>query len=191
VPVGAGSFGWEIVGFARNVSNLIDYVYDPVQDLDQISNVPGKVKVRGGQAVLSADAGNGLTGRLSFTRNSSEDPDGEQVARIPKSVVQAGLDYAQPGGRWGGGLTVNYVGDVNTTVGGSAVNYGNYTVLDLGGRYFFDDARHHRLGLRFENAFDKEYGRPSRGFRDSDGSGYTVINVGTPRTWAMNYTYSF
>jgi hypothetical protein len=42
MPVGAGSFNWEVIGFARNVTDLIDYVYDPVQDLDQISNVPGK-----------------------------------------------------------------------------------------------------------------------------------------------------
>jgi hypothetical protein len=42
VPTGAGSFSCELIGFARNVTDLIDYVYDPVQDLDQISNVPGK-----------------------------------------------------------------------------------------------------------------------------------------------------
>lgn len=191
VPVGAGSFNWEVIGFARNVSNLIDYVYDPVQDLDQISNVPGKVKVRGGQAVLSAQAGNGLSGRLSFTRNDSQDPDGEQISRIPKSVVQAGLDYAQPGGRWGAGMVVNHVGDVRTNVGSQSMAYGDYTVLDLSGRYYLDEARHHRIGLRLENAFDEEYGRPQRAFRDSDNSGYGVLAVGTPRTWTVNYTYSY
>jgi vitamin B12 transporter len=191
VPVGAGSFNWEIVGFARNVTNLIDYVYDPVQDLDQISNVPGKVKVRGAQAVLSAQAGNGFSGRLSFTRNQSEDPDGQQISRVPKSVMQVGLDYAQPGGRWGAGLVLNHVGDVRTSVGDDLVAYGDYTIVDVTTRYYFDDARHHRVGLRLENAFDEEYGRPQRGRLDSDDSGFTALAVGTPRSWTMNYTYSF
>jgi vitamin B12 transporter len=191
VPMGAGSFNWEVVGFARDVSNLIDYVYDPVQDLDQISNVPGKVKVRGAQAVLSAQAGNGVSGRLSFTRNNSEDPDGQQISRVPKSVVQASLDYAAPVGRWGAGLVVNRVGDVRTSIGSSSMAYGNYTVLDVGGRYYLDEAKHHRLGLRLENAFNEEYGRPQLGRRDVDNSSYPAINVGTPRTWTVNYTYSY
>ena len=191
VPMGQGSLNWEVIGFARNVTDLIDSVYDPVQDLDQISNVPGKVKVRGAQAVLSATVGNGLTARLSFTRNNSKDPEGQQISRVPKSVVQAGLDYAQPGGRWGAGATLNQVGDIDTVIGDDRFAYGNYSVLDLNGRYFFDDAHHHRVGVRLENAFDKEYGRPQRGRRDIDNSGYPAVNVGTPRTWALNYTYSF
>lgn len=191
VPMGAGAFNWEIVGFARNVTNLIDYVFDPVQDLDQISNVPGTVKVRGGQAVLSVEAGNGLSGRLSFTRNNSEDPEGQQISRIPKSVVQAGLDYAQPGGRWGAGVVLNHIGDVRTSVGGARVAYGDYAVVDLTARYYIGDAKRHRVGARLENALDEEYGRAQRGFRDSDDSGYTVLAVGTPRLWTLNYTYSF
>jgi vitamin B12 transporter len=191
VPMGAGSFGWELIGFARNVTNLIDYVYDPVQDLDQISNVPGKVKVRGVQAVLNASVGNGLVGHLSFTRNNSEDPSGQQISRVPKSVLQGGLDYMQPGGRWGGGMAFNQIGDISTAIGTSKVPYGHYGFIDLNGRYFLDDARHHRLGLRLENVFDKEYGRPQTGRRDLDDSSYPVINLGTPRTLTASYTYSF
>ncbi len=51
--------------------------------------------------------------------------------------------------------------------------------------------KHHRVGLRLENAFDEEYGRPKRGFRDSDDSGFTALEVGTPRTWSVNYTYRY
>jgi vitamin B12 transporter len=191
MPAGSGAINWELVGFARDVTNLIDYVYDPVQDLDQISNVPGKVKVRGGQAVLSAQAGNGVSGRLSYTRNSSEGVDGEQIARIPKSVVQAGLQYAQPAGRFGAGLVVNHVGDVYATANSTLLNYGDYTVLDLSARYFLDDAKHHRLGVRLENAFDEEYGRPQTGRRDADNSAYAAMNVGTPRLWTMSYTFTY
>lgn len=191
VPVGAGSFNWEVIGFARNVTNLIDYVYDPVDDLDQISNVPGKVKVRGGQVVLSASAGNGFSGRLSFTRNNSEDPDGEQISRIPESMVQASLDYARPGGRWDAGLVFNHVGNIHAAIGADSIGYGNYSVFDVNGRYYVDEAKHHRLGLRLENVFDKEYGRPQTGRRDLDNSSYPVINLGTPRTLTASYTYSF
>ncbi len=65
----------------------------------------------------------------------------------------------------GARAAVNHVGDVRTTIGPDLVSYGNYTVVDLGGRYYFDDAKHHRVGVRLENALDEEYGRPQRAFR--------------------------
>ncbi|MEJ1964841.1 MAG: TonB-dependent receptor [Gammaproteobacteria bacterium] len=187
VPAGAGAFTWEVVGFARDVTNLIDYVTNEEEGFDQIMNVPGKVKVRGGQALFTAKAGNGFGGRLSFTRNNSHDPEGEQISRIPKSVIQAGLDYAPPGSRFGASMAANHVGDVKS----GSVPYGDYTVIDFSAHYFLDEKRHHRLGAWLENAFDEEYGRPSTGFRDSDDSSYPVLALGAPRTLTLKYTYSY
>ena len=191
VPAGAGTLTWEVVGFFRDVTNLIDYVTNEEEGFDQIVNVPGKVKVRGGQVLVTAKAGNGFNGRLSFTRNNSHDAEGQQIQRIPKSVIQGGLEYAPSSSKFGASLAANYVGENFSSNFSGAVPYGNYTVVDLAARYFLDDARHHRLGVRLENALDEEYGRPGTGHRDSDGSDYTTVNVGTPRTWTMNYTYTY
>ena len=191
VPMGAGAFNWELVGFFRDVTNLISTETDEITGADDFVNVPGKVKVRGEQLVLSAPLGSVITARASFTRNTSEDTSGQQLQRIPKSVVQAALDYAQPSGRFGVSLSANHVGDVFSTNFSGKVPYGDYTVVDLSARLFLDQDKHHRLGARLENLFDKEYGRPGTGFRDSDDSSYTVINVGTPRTLTLGYTYSF
>jgi vitamin B12 transporter len=181
-----GAFNWELIGFFRNVTDLISTETND-EGVDVFLNVPGKVKVRGEQLVLSSALGSLFTARASYTHNSSEDPDGAQISRIPRSVVQAALDFAQPGGRFGASMVANHVGDVAS----SGVAYGNYTVFDFSARYFLDEARHHRLGARLENAFDREYGRPGTGFRDSDDSPYSVRNVGTPRLLTVSYTYNY
>lgn len=186
-----GAVTWEVIGFAREISNLISWEFDDVLELDVATNVPGEVKVRGGQAVVSAPLGAGLRGRVSFMRSSSENAQGRQIARIPRSALQASLDYSAPSGRYGGSLTGNRVGDVFEPILGDPVHYGNYTVVDLNARYFLDDARHHRLSLRLENAFDEEYGRPGTGRTDASNAGYAVINLGTPRTLHASYSYTF
>ena len=181
-----GSFSWELIGFFRNVTDLISTETND-DGVDVFLNVPGKVKVRGEQLALSTGLGTMFTARASYTHNSSEDPSGAQISRIPKSLIQAGLDFAQPGGQFGASAVLNHVGDVAS----SGTAYGNYSVVDFSARYFFDQDKHHRVGVRLENAFDKVYGRPGTGRRDLDDSPYTVINVGTPRTWSVSYSYTY
>jgi outer membrane cobalamin receptor len=191
VPLGEGSFTWEVVGFFRDITNLISWEFDDVLELDVATNVPGKVKVRGGQLALQGKIASGFTGRLSITRSTSEDAQGQQLVRVPKGFIQAGLDYSAPSGRYGAGLSVNRVGDVYAANFAGNVPYGDYTLVDLGARYFLDEGRHHRLGVRLENAFDEEYGLPGTGRTDVGNVGYTVMAVGTPRTFHVSYSYSF
>jgi len=162
-----------------------------VLEIDVAQNVPGKVKVRGGQLLLSAPLGSALNGRLSFTRNSSKDTEGEQLARVPKSTIQAGLDYTPGSGRFGASVAANHVGDIYATNFSGKVPYGDYTIVDLAARYFLDEGRHHRLGLRLENAFDEEYGLPGTGRTDDADARYTIVTLGAPRTLTLNYTYSY
>lgn len=191
VGLPTGALTWELIGFARDISDLISWEYDEALDLDVATNVPGEVRVRGGQVVLGAPLGAGFRGRVSFMRSSSENAQGRQIARIPRSAFQASLDYTAPSGRYGASLTGNRVGDVFEPILGNPVHYGDYTVVDLTGRYFLDEARRHRLNVRLENAFDEEYGRPGTGRTDASNAGYAVINLGTPRTLHASYTYSF
>jgi len=188
--IGIGGFQWELIGFARDVTSLIDFIFDEDLELDQAANVPGKVKVRGGELSLQAVFSDVLSGRLSFTSTSSE-RDGAQLQRIPESLIQAGLKYAPPSNRFGVNVSANYVGDVFVRNFSGPVQYGNYTLVDVASWYYVDDAHHHRVSMRLENAFDEEYGRPGTGFRDADESPYTIVNLGTARTWHLNYAYAF
>jgi outer membrane cobalamin receptor len=191
LPVAAGAFTWEVVGFVRDITNLISWEFDDALELDVATNVPGKVKVRGGQLLLSGDLGAGFSGRLSFTRNNSEDTQGMQLQRVPKSYIQGGVDYKAPSGRYGVALSANHVGDIHAVNFSGQVPYGDYTLVDLSARYFLDEGQHHRLGVRLENLFDEEYGLPGTGRTDAANANYTVVSVGTPRLFHLTYSYAF
>ncbi|MEJ0039333.1 MAG: TonB-dependent receptor [Gammaproteobacteria bacterium] len=186
LAAGRNAVHWELIGFAANVTDLISTTTND-DGVDVFLNVPGKVKVRGGTFLVEAPLSDAFTARASFTRSSTEDPNGVQIGRIPTSTAQAGLDYRNPDGRFGTSATARYVGDVVS----NAIEYGRYGVFDLSTYFFVDQAKHHRISLFLYNAFDKEYGRPSTGFRDADDSPYPVINVGQPRMLLGRYTFSF
>ena len=64
-------------------------------------------------------------------------------------------------------------------------------VADIAGWVFLDEAQHHRLGVRLENAFDADYAtRITRVRRDSDGTSYPAANRGTPLTAHVTYKLS-
>ena len=186
IPVGLSAVTWELIGFAQNVTDLISTETND-DGIDVFLNVPGKVKVRGGTFLIRAPLGTALTGRVSFTRSSTEDPNGNQINRIPTSTGQAGLDYRAAEGRFGVSADAIYVGNVKS----GGVPYGKYAVFDASTYFFADEHKHHRISLHLYNAFDKEYGRPATGFRDSDDSPYSVRNVGQPRMLLGRYTFSF
>jgi len=186
LPAGLRAFNWELIGFVANVTDLISTETND-DGVDVFLNVPGKVKVRGGTFVVSAPVGDTLTARASFTRSSTEGPNGVQISRIPTSTGQAGLDYRNSEGRFGASASLNYVGDVKS----SGIEYGKYAVFDASTYFFVDDQKHHRISLHLYNALDKDYGRPATGFRDSDDSSYSVRNVGQPRMLLGRYTFSF
>jgi vitamin B12 transporter len=71
-------------------------------------------------------------------------------------------------------------------------SYGNYTVVDVAGRYFFGERKRQRIDVVVQNLFDRTYAsRLATGTRDADGSNYTYWNLGLPRTLRVAYTYGF
>lgn len=184
---------WEIIGFVREVTDLISVVFDPVQEVDTFENVNDKVKVRGGQAVIDVALNNALSIDTSFTYTDAErSGSGMQVQDIPQSQVKIALDYNPVRRPLGASVTVNRVGNVYRTLGVGRQEFGNYTVVDLAARYFVDDQRHHRIGARLENIFDKEYAtRVRQTTPDNGGPAYAFWYLGTPRTLHVNYTYQF
>ena len=81
----------------------------------------------------------------------------------------------------------------NSVSGFGTVPSGNYTIVDLSGRFFLDARRRHRINMRLENVFDEEYTtRHARGFTDtSGGAPFIVHNLGVPRTFHLSYGFSF
>jgi vitamin B12 transporter len=108
-------------------------------------------------------------------------------------MVDASFDVHPAGRPFGFSSTINFVGEtVNVATGFGNVTSDAYTLVDVGARYFLDSSRRHRLNLRLENLFDKEYTTvPARGFPDAGGDAFLVHNLGTPRTLHVSYSFSY
>lgn len=196
---GSNELHWEVVGFARDITNLIDYdEFDEETEQLIFGNVAGTIKVRGAQVVLGGKVGDAFSTDFSVTHNRSRQDNGDQITRVPEDLAKASFDYHPAGRPFGATLSINYTGDIFTNIDGERVNYGKYTIVDLSGRYFLDADHRHRLNLSLQNAFDEEFGRPARGCRDVAGEGafdcsvhYQFVNLGLPRTLRASYTYAF
>ncbi len=184
---------WELIGFVRDIKDLISFDgFDPVTDQSLAENVPGDVKVRGGEVVLNASLGGWLTASASYTYSHARQDGNQQISKIPVQNAQAVFDFHPLDGRVGATLSLDYVGKVYQSVWDGPEQYGNYVVPDLAARWYVDSARHHLITARLQNVFDKEYATSiGSAVRDADGSSYTYWNLGVPRTFELRYTYHF
>ena len=109
--------------------------------------------------------------------------------------VKLGFDYHPSGAPYGASVNIVHLGNVDDMPLGSDAGrfgYGNYTVVDLGARLFLDSHRHQRIDLHLNNAFDRTYASSlGHGVDDVSGDAYVVHNLALPRTFGVNYTYSF
>ena len=142
---------------------------------------------------------------LSFAHNRARTNGGPQLSRIPEDVTKASLDFHPENSPFGATIAVNLRRQVSANIGGyptdddvTPVSYGKYTVVDISGRYFLGKDRKQQLTLSVQNAFDEEYGRPSRGCADNPADGpydcsdpYLYVNLGLPRTVRFSYTHAF
>ncbi len=117
---------------------------------------------------------------------------------MPLSLFKAAIDFHPANLPVGGGVNVRHTGPAYANVGASTLGFGGYTVVDLLGRVFLDEARHHRLTFDIDNVFDKQYGTPSRGCMDTPDDGpydcslpYIYVNRGLPRMLRASYTYKY
>lgn len=199
-PTVAGvALHWELIGFGRNVHNLIDFAtFDPVTQQGVFGNVPRTVRVRGAEVVLDAQIAPALTVSVNYTYNHAHDDAGQQIDQVPRDLFKAGLDYHPASQPFGMTLTLVHTGQNFITVAGNRLQYGDFTVVDLSGRYFLDPDHRHELSLSLENLFDEAYGRPGRGCADTPADGaydcsqpYYYVNRGVPRTLRGSYSYRF
>lgn|SRR5688572_4493689 len=194
---------WEVIYFRRYVEDLIvDVDLNDGSGLTQAMNVDNEVRVRGAQAVLGFRPTDALSASVSYTHNDSEALNSNttsggytEIPGIPKDQLAGSLNFEPPDRLFGLTLTVNDVGEVFDVVGGvGPVARGNYTVLDVAARLYFDDTRRHKLNFRIENAFDETYTtRYDRSTVDSSDPPifYAARNLGMPRTLHVSYVHSF
>jgi vitamin B12 transporter len=191
--IGSAGIRWEVVGFARNVENLIGLVdFDATTNQDIFGNLPGTVHVRGAEFILDAPFTPDISSTFSYTYSQSRDSNHRQIRRVPEQLGKIVLDYHPASQPFGLFASLNYVGNTFDNLGGVRTKYGNYAVVDLGARYFLDMDRHHRIDVNLQNVFDKEYATSlTRGFPDDGGPTYVLPNLGLPRTLSVHYTYNF
>jgi outer membrane cobalamin receptor len=195
--MGAASLRWEFIGFYRDIKNLIDFAsFDPDTNQDVFGNVPGTVTTRGLELTLDGAITTSLSGNFSATYNRTRQSGSDvQFKQVPVTQMKLGLDYHPPGAAYGASVNIVHVGDVDDAPLGSdagSFGYGNYTVVDLGARVFMDSGHHQRVDLHLNNAFDRTYWSSlGHGVDDISGDAYVVHNLTLPRTFGVNYTYSF
>lgn len=184
-------FGWELVGFFRDVKDLIDIVTGP-GGIDTLDNIAGTTKVRGGELILSGQFGADLSANASYTVTDAK-PAGAslQQQEVPKTLAKLALNYAPRDGAMFAGLTLLHTGDVFRNAAGARRNYGDYYVLDLNAGVRLGADRRHRLSVRLENALDEDYASRVRSGTLDAGGTYAFSFRGTPRTLHANYAYEF
>ncbi len=184
----------ELIGFFREVKNLIDFTsFDDTTGQAVFGNVSGTVSVRGAEIALESSQSELWSATLSYTYNHSIDPSTQmQIANVPTNLVKAGIDY-HPLAPWGANLSVNYFGKTYATgLWDGTEAYGDDTIVNLSGRVFLDSQRHQRLDLSLQNLFNRTYATGlGTATRDADGSNYTYWNLGVPRNLRIAYTYKF
>jgi len=185
---------WELIGFAREIDNLIDIDFDNPAYPDGIfENFDTQVEITGFEAQATLNMTSELAGNLNFILNSAEFEDSnEQVQDIPETQVKVNLHYAPMAWPVEVGISTLYVGDVYDVVSGNRIEHGGYVTLDLNGAWYLGANRQHRIGFRLENLFDESYATSlARGTRDISGNSYVYRNLGMPRTFHANYSYQF
>jgi vitamin B12 transporter len=192
----ARGFSWQFIVFQRDVDNLIDIDFDNPAYPDGIfANFDTTRETNGWELGFSVGLTDAMTMSVDYTSAESEfEGVGTQVQDVPESLVKLDWTYRGMSVPLDVNVSVLNVGELYDQVSGGIgrVEHGDYTVVDISGGYYFDEARRHRIGLRLENAFDEEYATAiSRGFRDIDGSSYPYQNLGAPRALHATYSYRF
>jgi vitamin B12 transporter len=196
---GSTTLDLEVVAFYRQIKNLIVDTDDGTGSGNTITaNSDDTVKVHGFSLLGSASLNPALTASLGYTYTTSEQGNTlaggySSLPGLPSNRVNASADLHPAHKPFGGSLTVFWVGEIFDNASGfGKVPSGNYTVVDLAGRYFLDVKRQHRLNLRLENLFDADYATGhGRGFPDAGGAPFLTSTLGVPRSLHVSYTFAY
>jgi vitamin B12 transporter len=184
----------ELIGFYREVDDLISIDFDlPAYPDGFLVNTDGTVKVWGGEAIVTARLSEVFGATVDYTHTKAEQVGADvQLVNIPRDQAKLIIDATAPGGRFGGNLALNWVGDLWANVAAvGRVNYGTYAVVNVGAYAFVDEDQRHRLSLRLENALDADYDTSVTRVRtDVTNVSYAAGFRGTPMTLHVGYRLS-
>ncbi len=178
---------WSTTAFYREVEDLIQ-----VGGSGQFENVSATVEVQGVEGQLDVHLTPQWTLKVNGTYSDAT-PSGSsrQINAVPEQFYKTKLNYEEPRGRYGLGLTTLWVGKIWNQPAGTRINYGDYTVTDLSGFYHLDRENRHRLKARLENVFDEEYATQIDSGDAVGGGDFVYENLGTPINLRIDYTYRF
>jgi len=188
-----GNFGYELIGFRRDITDYID-AYVPVViegvEGETFENSDDEVNIDGLEVITSLDINADWSATLSYINTRAElNDDGTQLTGIPESEIKFMANYRPERHNFGLTLSLDHVGDINARRG---VRRGNYSVIDLSGYYLLGASQEHRINVRLENLADEEYTTiVHRGTLDSTGNSFLYDNLGMVRTFHVNYSYKF
>jgi outer membrane cobalamin receptor len=196
---GAAALLGEAIVFHRTISNLIADVDDGSGEGTTVTaNQPDRVKASG-VSLVGSMTGAAVTASLGYTYSRTQQQNEVSggyaaIAGIPSNQVEAMLDLHPVRMPIGATLTVNGVGEMFDSVSGFGnVPSGDYVVTAISGRVFLDRQRRHRINLKVDNLFDREYATFFRRVFTDEAVGQPYLShyLGTPRTFSMSYSLGF
>ncbi|MCG8685830.1 MAG: TonB-dependent receptor [Desulfobacterales bacterium] len=182
----------------------LGYFYQDVEDMITTTtlsngssfyiNADGETEIDGFEILVGIGPFNGITLNLSANWVNAEDKEtGEQLERIPEFYTTANLSYRSGEGRFGADVMTRYTGDVyeRGLSPFNDVNYGGFFVADASVFYKFGTANQHKVTLRVENIFDKDYATRYNRVTNPDSTSFLYNQHGLPRNFIVGYTYTF
>lgn len=182
----------------------LGYFYQDVEDMittttlaggsSSYINADGQSEIDGFEVQGGIGPVKGVTLNLSASWVNAEDKTtGGQLERIPEFHAMGNLSYRYTDGSFGADLMTRYTGDVYER--GLApfddVNYGGFFVADASAFYKFGKDSRHKVTLRVENIFDKDYATRYNRATNSVGTKFLYYQHGLPRNFILGYAYEF
>jgi outer membrane cobalamin receptor len=198
---------WQVSAWDRKVDNLITSALIPAELIGQFPpeftrtfiNVPTEVDVKGAEFLLRGPITTGLTFELSYTYSKEVGAGTSyQLRDRPKNQYKGSLAYVSQRYPFGINAAFKYIGQKTadmTNVNLGIQEYGDAHVFELAGHVYLDGRDgHHRVTARVENVLDEEYATTmGNAIRTGTTPQERFIwnRLGPPRTFSVNYSYSF
>lgn len=182
---------WEIIGFKREIDNLIQGIES--SGVKTFKNTNDRVDFEGLEINISSQISSAYSLNFNHVYSSAKaEGSDKQINNIPLNHSKLNLKYRPKNKRIKLTLSAHYVGDNWDVEISERINYGNYTFVDVTAEYSLDDQQQHWLAITLENIIDSDYASSvATAKRDADNSSYVYENRGTPFTAHLSYSYKF